>query len=651
MPLQAPKVNNIHLEIDEEERTVAINFRAQNGVCKLVFKVIKPKLYVYSIICDGDEIFNFDEQKEITRIGKTNNCAIRKNLKHNMERYGIVPEGISPLQERIPEFLENIRTIFFKEAMKIDEFIDAWLQETKTESAPSWFEAINEVDYFSDNVKKQANELLLQNNFVEHVYDVIHLKVVAQKPKVILSFLIALSSVLDKPIHSVATGNPSKSKSTISETVFDIFPRHHRMEMEPGTKEAGLMNMTKFKEKNAIFKYKLIKLGDWGDSGDQESLKFLMAFFKVLMSEQKYTKILTDMQDEEGRATILKIDGCGSVQVQIVTPGTEKQFQSRSLVWSPDDNRYVQNAIRDHQEDELGKFERDHEYKLKRDIIAAAIDGIFKFVKDIRESGATFDIINPFSSDFNKLLNVDESPNANRDRPMIQALPKLVTLANCYRRDLFYHEGFDTYALIVTPKDYLYTVKNLGRTLSFFIHKKSEVLQSYIDVIETKLSKEILGNDGKFNFGDTQLYSYDELKMNFESPKPDPEFVDSVVGMTYHTYKDISRHTTANPKTVNRYMNELADLEIVYINKTHSPHRIYIPKDYDSRKKEAFDDIFDFERSMENKEFKEMDSKSMSKAAALSEIENKYDKTLEDALTRGWVKTPMSDSPICGEEL
>ncbi|OPY24985.1 MAG: hypothetical protein A4E26_00063 [Methanobacterium sp. PtaU1.Bin097] len=636
-------IESIDLSVDEKKKEILFEFYTNQGAGKIAFWVDSPGLYIYEIIVADEKgekvVTKFPEAKPITKIGKNKGCQLYTRIRKVLEENTIIPFPNS--KESIDKRYNTLMGDIYLASRQLNKnIIKTWEKELTKILTPSWFEYIGDYEDYPIHIRTKANDLLMQNNFVEHVYEVINKKVVAQKSKAILSFLIDLSSVFDKALHSVVTANPGKSKSTIVETTFDLFPLHRRLEFNKNTTESGLMNMTRFKEGHHILSHKVIKLGDFGDVKEQDESKNLISFFKELMSEGKYDKILTDMQDEFGRAMVLRIRGCGSVNLQVVTPNVESQFQSRSLVWSPDDSRVVQRSIKEFQENELSRYEMGYQYTETRDVIACAIDSIFQFVEKIEDKGAKFDVLNPFTKHFNTLLNVDESPNANRDRLMVQTIPKLVTIANCHRRDLFYNSRYNTYALIVSAKDYIYTVKTLGKTLSYFIHKKSEALQTYMDIIENKLEKGVL-----------RVLEYDELQGHFEKGKSTKDVNEIIDSTDFYTYADIAKHTTAHPKTVSRYINELADYRMLYVDKSHSPHRIYVCADYKERKKEAFYNVIDFEREYTEKELKRMDVKVMSEVRDESKIDDYYQKFISNAEAYGWVKCPMSnlDSELAGD--
>lgn len=649
------------LYFDHTEQEVCVEYPVNDDPFTITMKKIDKNIYQYNLIYNTAKQ-SFTYTKPIQKIGSTTRDGLFKLFVDKIMALNGIPTRIKGQPEwKVQYIVSRFGELTTNDIQLIDSTIKGWEQHNRKANKKSWFEIAGDYDKFNHTIQNEAKELLHQNNFIEYVYEVMNLKVVGQKPKAILAFLIALSCIFDKPLNSVVTGSPGKSKSTISETVFELFPEHRKIEMDLETTESGLLNMTKFKEGAEIFKHKLIKLGDAGDDKEQEKSKFLLSVFKVLMSEQKYTKILTDMQDEEGKATVLKILGCGSVNLQVVTPGVETQFQSRSIVWSPDDNKHVQNRIKDYQLDELGRKRKGHLFRYKREVVACCIDKLFGFVEDLKTNGdnkrcdVCFDVLNPFNAHINALFQVDSSPNANRDRLMVQMIPKLVTLAHGFRRGLWFNKLYNEYVLVVTAKDYLYTVETLGKTLSHFIHKKSEALQTYTTMIESdfldesmehleKVYREKYGLEIELKGKKTHnLLTRETIEKCFDEDEKGMEDDKEILHeMKHFTYKQMTKKTTANKKTVSKYIQELDDLGILYVDKSQKEHRIYIPSDYFELKDIAFNDIFDFKQvtSIENESNWDVDAISILRDE--SKIDDMYNSFVKGMEGEGYVKIDTS---------
>lgn len=306
MPIEVIAIDKIDLEIDEHKKELMFKFLTNKGKCEILFWVNKPGRYQYQIVLNHQDVIDtFQEGKPINEIGKNKVCKLHKRIKNKLEIENIIPfpdEKATP-SDKYDNLMQNIHLA----SREIDpRLIHSWEKDKYQFDNPSWFESINEVDYFDDKIKAEALAMLENNNIIEDFYETLKLRAVGQKSKSILAFLIALSSILpeEKPIHSEVIGNPGKSKSTITDAVFDIFPKHRKIEFNKNTTPAGLMRMTEYKEGSHILARKPIKIGDFGDSKEQENAQELISMFKELMSEGKYTKILVDTTDEDNLAMV-----------------------------------------------------------------------------------------------------------------------------------------------------------------------------------------------------------------------------------------------------------------------------------------------------------------------------------------------------------
>lgn len=621
----------IGLFINEKMREIIVRFETIMGMATLHTSPIDSTLHDYSITLHGQNnsvtnTYKWIHKKSLHEMTGNRGDGLHKKLVSELKRVDAIPKltGTDP-DKRFDVFVEELHNITATHHTLLNDRIKEWIRLMSTENTPSWFEVTNEYDVFDEDIKNSANHLLLQNNVIEHIYDVIQLKVMAQKPKAILELLISLSSILPTPVHSLITANPGKSKTTISKTVFELFPKQRRIKFDKSSTLPGVLNMTKYREGEQILKNKLIRVGDFGSADEQKEVKDIISFLKVMMSEGEYDKIMTDMIDENGRAMILKLRGCGSVHMEIISPTTEAQYMSRSLLWSPDDNKYVQRAIRDYQEDEVERIHKEATFKKKRFLMAGVIDGIYNYVEKLMETGDFFEILNPFTSHFNAILNVSNSPNANRDRPMVQTIPKLITLANCYKRQLFHNEELNAYALVVSPKDYIYTAKVLGRTLSHFIHKKPEVLGTYTQVIEEH-----------FKFDRIQTMTREDLLLGVEGR--DPDVVDMLKDTSFFTYKDLAKHTTVGPDSVRGHLGELEDMGLVVVDRRLKPHRIYIPSNYDELKRKAYSGFFDYKLFMEEIRKDKSEMKTVPLSLDESDLYNLYESHVKGYELKGWFK-------------
>lgn len=655
--------------VDEKEHQSIYRFPTLMGPCTIRINQLDTNLFQY--VCNIGEIkskdyhdFKFQKTKPLHKIGMNNRNELFREIRSEFKKHNLHLPG-EP-EKKIEEFLSTFASDFiYALTSQLDKFYEDWLKTEYESNVPSFFEQVGEFDHFSPELMERANDTLMNRDVIEVIYEVIELIAVAQKPKAILELLISLSCVFDKALHSLISANPGKSKSTIGKTVFKLFPKQRRVQFGKSSTVPGLFNMTKYQEGSRVLKNKLIRVGDFGNKKEQEQAMEIISLLKELMSEGEYLRILTDMADEFGRAMILKLEGCGSVHMEIISPTAESQYMSRSLLWSPDDSKEVQGKIMDYQEDELERVEKEADFKNKRLFIASLIEGIFLFVEDLRKDGASFEILNPYTSHLNALLRVKNSPNANRDRMMVQMIPKLVTLTNCLKREVYYNEKLNTYALVVDHHDYMYTIQMLGKTLSHFIHKKPEVLGTYTTIIEEKL----------FGIGGViRTLTYDDLKMLVGFGKnPENKFrlhaddeqdvrdqkkemltlIEIFQDAHYFTYNDVAKYTTVTANTVRDHLQELEEMELVVIDKNYRPHRVYIPADYHERKKVAFSGIFDYNLFLDLERKGELDlySNSNSMPVSLEEdnLYNMYNEFMRRAEYKGWVmQSDKSNSKTSG---
>lgn len=618
----------IGIFINEKMREIIIRFETIIGMATLHTTPMDKTLHDFCLEIEGPEskTHKWIHKKSITEMTGNRSDGLHKKIVGELKKIDAIPTiaGVS-IDKRPDIFVEELHNLISQHFNHLNDMIKQWIHSMSEENIPSWFEAVGEFDIFDEDLKKIADNILLQNNVVDKIYDVIQLKVMAQRPKAILELLISLSSILPTPIHSLSTANPGKSKTTIGKTVYDLFPKTRKIKFDKSSTLPGVLNMTKYREGESILKNKLIRVGDFGNADEQKEAKDIISFLKVMMSEGEYDKIMTDMVDDNGRAMILKLRGCGSVHMEIISPTAESQYMSRALLWSPDDNKYVQNAIRDYQEDEVERIYREAQFKRQRLLMACVIEGMYNYVEKILEVADFFEILNPFTSHFNAILDVSKSPNANRDRPMVQTIPKLITLANCYKRQLFYNEDLNGYALVVSPQDYIYTAKVLGRTLSHFIHKKPEVLGTYTQVIEEH-----------FKFDRIQTMKHEDLVRAVEGR--DGELDEMLRETSFFTYQDIAKHTTVGPDSVRGHLQELEDMGLVVVDRRVKPHRLYIPSNYDDLKSKAYTGFFDYELFMEETKREKSERKAVPLSLEESDLHNLYTNHIEGYKSKGWFK-------------
>ena len=354
-----------------------------------------------------------------------------------------------------------------------------------------------------------ANEIIKDENFLEYCLDVIENRTVAQRPKSALCLLIALSSIMKQPLNSLANSSPGKGKSRITETVYKMFPKQRRFEFDNESSVSGIIRMTQFKEGKSIFKGKILYLGDIGNQKEQSSPKVqeLMSLFKVLMSKQSYSKLITDMNSDKLDPIMLNLEGCGSVMVETTTKNVESQFQDKSVRWSPDDGKDIRNAIREYQTNVLKSIEMAHTFDSKRPIAACGIELIFSKIERLQQKGYNFEIINPYGKQMLELFPTKAPTVTSRDINHILEIPKIVTLTNILSRDIYRNEKLKTISIVVSPEDYVYALNTVGKSLSYMISPIPENALSYLDMVEQE-----------YVLKQKWPYTYLEYKLGFQKP-------------------------------------------------------------------------------------------------------------------------------------
>ena len=147
------------------------------------------------------------------------------------------------------------------------------------------------------------------------------------------------------------------------------------------------------------------------------------------MEKREFTKVVTDLNSDDGLPITLTLDGCGSVMVECVSKQMEGQFQDRCLRWSPNSGNDITKAIDGFHNDELGKSFAEAKFNKNRPIVAAGIEKIFGRVETFSRAPNGFKIYNPFNDFLFEKFQVTGLVG-NRGRKNVRTLPKLVTLSN-----------------------------------------------------------------------------------------------------------------------------------------------------------------------------------------------------------------------------
>lgn len=572
---------NAVLFVNEKEKEVII--QTQTAFSIATIRIIRHDTEIYEYFIEqGSEKSKFMKTMPLHHLLPNKNTQFHRELKQEFKNNNIIPPGSGSVDDRMDVYLNGLSNFLLQSKAEIDKYFNKWLKESREATKEAYFKP----EYYSTEQVAKASELMVKNNVMDSFYKVIGYMVVGQKAYALANMGIALSSVMDYPMHSIAIGGPGTGKSRVMDTVYDLFPTHRKIELYPDTTANFLLRMTQWKEGNKFFNRKLVSLDDLGDKDEQKKAAALLSVFKVLMSKRMYKKGVAD-PDEKGKnieGKILELNGCGSVFVQMVTLSGEPQFGSRAFKWSPHDDSFSREEIKKYQEDELGGDFKEIAYARKRPVVRCMVDFIYKFVEHWEGNGSRFRIKNPFNKHLNRVLNVDASPNANRDRLMIQNMPKMVTLSNCFSRDVYFNEVLNQYVQVVTPEDYMYVLEEMGVALSSFIQQKSGTLYRYIEIVENMKKGSGYGFEELKGYVDALSNQSKKSKSNtLKSSEYEEE---SITELTGFTYMDVAKHTNVTERTASDYIKRMEELELLVIDRSVRPNRIYVPSGFKERANE-----------------------------------------------------------------
>lgn len=138
-----------------------------------------------------------------------------------MELKGIVPDyGEENFKENFAHFILDLQSA----NGDITEITNSnlWNHSDKEEETgpESYFDVIGARETFSKEVIQEAAEILKSGNFLDYVVDTISEVVRAQKDKILLVFLISLSSFLKKSLAGVGLAGAGKGKSMVNDHVY-----------------------------------------------------------------------------------------------------------------------------------------------------------------------------------------------------------------------------------------------------------------------------------------------------------------------------------------------------------------------------------------------------------------------------------------------
>lgn len=548
-------IGKLTFKFNQPEKEITVEIPIEGGTAILTSKQANVTAYDMNGEIEGEKKFSFKVNKIITAIGSNNKNNYYKILSGNMEKNEMIPdyEG-EDFKEKFNNFVFDLQTA----NGDIVEVTNSskWQAGNNEEKTLSWAQVSGALESFSTEDISEAKEILRDGNLIEKILEVAELKAVGQRDNTALVTLIALSSFLEDSTHHISTGPPGTSKSTITDTIFAIFPAQRKESIGKGSTPASLSNMTVYEEGPHVFSRKFIRLGDLGNEEEIKTAYPLLSIFKELMSDKKYDKTISVAQGDTHVTKRLKIDGIGSVHLSTIESNVESQYDSRAIISSPNDTTETAEQIKEHQLDDLERLLKNKEFNKRRQAIAATIEMLCRYIEGIEKALGVIDFVNPYAHHMNEIFNIDASKNVNRDRNHIRDLPKSVTLANVKSRDLWIHKKDKDIKILITPEDYLYALKIIGEPILKMLSDISPQQQSYIRFI----SENYL-NDNQGNPKNLELYSDMVLKTTSLS---DEGWNDKTANDVCFTKKDITNGLGVSQTTASRMLDDLVDRKIIF---------------------------------------------------------------------------------------
>jgi hypothetical protein len=582
------KVGNIIIKFVKEAKEVGACFKIPTGQDAYLISTEKSHSH-YEVrlkLSSGNDskvVFEFPINKSLTAIGSNNKEKFYKYLRAKMEEHGITPDyGKANFDENFEQFVLDLQMA--------DDGVNAttnsykWQKSDKDEvPKKTWAEATGMQETFDDSIKEQAKEILNNQNFLQYMVQTIENVVISQRDKITLASLIALSSCVDDILHSLGMGSPGSGKSTIGEHVYKVFPKQRKFEFTAESTVAGLINATKFADGSKVFKNKLLYLGDLGNEDQQKNPKVqeIIGMLRILMEKKEYTKVVTDMNSEDGTPITLTLDSCGSVVVECISKKMEGQFEDRCVRWSPSTGSDITAQIDAFHNDELRKAAAEARFNKNRPIVASGIELLFEKVEGLSRAKNGFKIFNPYNDFLFKLFDIGGTIG-NRGRKNLRTLPKLVALSNLFQRDTYWNEKEELWAIVVKPEDIIYTLTELGKAIGYMLSPIPENVLGYIEKIEEN-----------FIEGKKWPYLYDDYKHGFAdlflNDEERNEFIGHLAECKPITAKEMADLMHVQPDTARGYLNDLADKEILYLEAEKGKANKYYPvSDFDSVKQDIW---------------------------------------------------------------
>lgn len=545
------KIGKLTFRFNKADREITVDIPTADGIATLTSKLTDSN-YEVTVKIGGDEKFSFKTDKMLTAIGSTNRDKYYKILKGNMEKSKIFPdyEG-DEFNEKFNNFILNLQTAdgHVIEAMKSPE------KTVEQEKKVSWAEASGAIEKFPEAAYLEALEILKNGDLIDEILDVAELKAVSQRNNSALVTLIALSSFLEDSTHHIFTGPPGTSKSTITDTIFDLFPSQRKESIGKSSTPASLLNMTSYEEGSNVLSRKFIRIGDLGNEEEMRNALSLLSVFKEMMSEKKYDKTISVPEGDVHTTKRLTLTGLGSVHLSTIESNVESQYDSRSIISSPDDTAETAEKIKAYQLDDLDRLFKTKEYNRRRPVIAAAIELLCYNIGKLEARYGLLQFVNPYAYHMNQIFNIDASKNVNRDRNHIRDLPKSVTLSKIQNREIWVHEKDKDIKILITPEDYLYALKIIGKPILEMLLNISPQQQSYIRFI----SEKYLDDGDCLN----DLEEYNEFALK-ESSFSDEGWLEKTTSDVCFTKKDITQGLGVSGSTASRILDDLVDKKIIY---------------------------------------------------------------------------------------
>lgn len=548
-------IGKLRFKFNQPEKEIAVVIPIGDGTAILTSKQASGTAYDVKVEINGKQKFSFKVNKAMTAIGSNNRNTYYKLLSGNMEKCGITPDYDGEnFKEKFDNFIFDLQTAD-GDIREVTNSIK-WQAGDKEKEELSWAQASGSMEEFSSEDLSAAKEILKNGNLIEKILEVAELKAVGQRDNTSLVTLIALSSFLEDSVHHISTGPPGKSKSTITDTIFALFPEQRKESIGKGSTTASLSNMTVYKEGSRVFSRKFIRLGDLGNEKEIEDAFKLLSVFKELMSDKKYDKTISVPQGDTHIVKRLKIDGVGSVHLSTIESNIESQYDSRAIISSPNDTFETAKQIKEHQLDDLERLLKNKEFNKRRRPIAAAIDLLCQYIEENEAVNGAIDFVNPYAHHMNEVFNIDASKNVNRDRNHIRDLPKSVTLSKIKNQTIWIHKEDKDVKVLITPEDYLYALRIIGKPILKMLSDISPQQQSYIRFISENYLQ-----DDKGNIKDLNSYS---KYVQCEASLVPEKWIDKTTSEVCFTKKDIISGLGVSGTTAGRMLDDLVDKKIMF---------------------------------------------------------------------------------------